>query len=228
MLAIWSLVPLPFLNPTWTSRPSWFTYCWSLTWRILSITCASMWDECIVLSFEHSVSLPSFGIGKKTDLFQSCGHCWVFQICWHIECSAFTASSFRIWNTSTGIPSPPLALFEVMLHDNLSAVATWYSSLLFYWNLCLWGNPVSCLLMWWKDQCIYCILFAYINRDLFFLDWWGGWGVGHVSTQPSLQECRNAHLPCTPLPLCVRHGAGRSSVSFLVLTTILQVSYHYS
>ena len=51
----------------------------------------------------------------KTDLFQSCGHCWVFQICWHIECSTFTASSFRIWNTSTGIPSPPLAVFTVML-----------------------------------------------------------------------------------------------------------------
>ena len=51
----------------------------------------------------------------KIDLFQSCGHCWVFQICWHIECSTFTASSFRIWNSSTGIPSPPLALFTVML-----------------------------------------------------------------------------------------------------------------
>ena len=51
----------------------------------------------------------------KTDLFQSYGHCWVFQICWHIECSAFTASSFRIWNSLTGIPSPPLALFVVML-----------------------------------------------------------------------------------------------------------------
>ena len=51
----------------------------------------------------------------KTDLFQSCGHCWVFQICWHIECSTFTASSFRVWNSSTGIPSPPLALFLVML-----------------------------------------------------------------------------------------------------------------
>ena len=51
----------------------------------------------------------------KTDLFQSCGHCWVFQICWHIECSTFTASSSRIWNSSTGIPSPPLALFIVML-----------------------------------------------------------------------------------------------------------------
>ena len=51
----------------------------------------------------------------KTDLFQSCGHCWVFQICWHIECSTFTALSFRIWNSSTGIPSPPLALFIVKL-----------------------------------------------------------------------------------------------------------------
>ena len=51
----------------------------------------------------------------KTDLFQSCGHCWVFQICWHIECSTFTASSFRIWNSSTGIPLPPLALLVVML-----------------------------------------------------------------------------------------------------------------
>ena len=50
----------------------------------------------------------------KTDLFQSCCHCWVFQICWHIECSTVTTSSFRIWNSSTGIPSPPLALFVVM------------------------------------------------------------------------------------------------------------------
>ena len=51
----------------------------------------------------------------KTDLSQRCGHCWVFQICWHLECSTCTASPFRIWNSSTGIPSPPLALFIVML-----------------------------------------------------------------------------------------------------------------
>ena len=38
MLAIWSLVPLPFLKPAWTSGSSQFTYCWSLAWRILSIT----------------------------------------------------------------------------------------------------------------------------------------------------------------------------------------------
>ena len=59
--------------------------------------------------------MPFFGIGMKTDLFQSCGHCCVFQICWHIESSTFTASSFRTWNSSTGIPSLPLALFLVML-----------------------------------------------------------------------------------------------------------------
>ena len=69
----------------------------------------------IVWQFEHSLSLPFFGIGMKTDLFQSCGHCWVFQICQHIECNTFIASSFRIWNSSTGMPSPPLALFIVML-----------------------------------------------------------------------------------------------------------------
>ena len=35
---IWLLVPLPFLKPAWTSVSSWFTYCWRLAWRILSIT----------------------------------------------------------------------------------------------------------------------------------------------------------------------------------------------
>ena len=78
----------------------------------------------------------------KTDLFQSCGHCWVFQICWHIECSTFTASSSRIWNSSTGIPSPPLALFIVMLsktqltsHSRMSGsrwVGLWISQSLNY------------------------------------------------------------------------------------------------
>ena len=59
----------------------------------------SMWDKCncaVVWAFFGI----AFGIGMKSALFQSCGHCWVFQICWHIECSTFTASSFRIWNSS--------------------------------------------------------------------------------------------------------------------------------
>ena len=115
MLAIWSLVPVPLLYPAWKSGSSWFRYCWSLAWRILSITLLVCEMSAIVRQFEHSLALSFFGIGMKTDLCQSCGHCWVFQICWHIECSTFTASSFRIWTSSTGIPSPPLALFIVML-----------------------------------------------------------------------------------------------------------------
>ena len=103
MLAIWSLVPLPFLNPAWITGSSWFTYCWSLAWRILNITLLACGMSAIVQQFELSLTLPFFGIGMKTDLFQSCGHCWVFQICLHIECNTFTASSFRIWNSSTGI-----------------------------------------------------------------------------------------------------------------------------
>ena len=127
MLAIWSLVPLPFLKPAWASGSSQFTYCWSLAWRILSITVLACEMSAMVRWFEHSLALPFFRIGMITDLFQSCGHCWVFQICWYIECSTFTASSFRIWNSSTGIPSPPLALFVVMyskahltLHSRMS------------------------------------------------------------------------------------------------------------
>ena len=86
-----------------------------------------MWDECncvVVWAF--------FGIAFLWDWneywpFQSRGHCWVLQICWHIECSTFTASSFRIWNSSTGIPSPPLALFIVMFSKaHLSGGFIWY------------------------------------------------------------------------------------------------------
>ena len=93
----------------------------------------SMWDEgncAVVWAFFRIAFL---WIGMKTDLFQSCGHCWVFQICWHIECSTLTASSFRIWNSLSGIPSPPLDLFIVMipkahltLHSRLSG-SRWVS-----------------------------------------------------------------------------------------------------
>ena len=138
MLAIWSLVPLPFLfffplfffltlqycigfaiyqhesttafsKTSLTSGSSWFMYYWSLAWRILSITLLVCGMSAIMRYFECSLALPFLELEWKFDIFQSYGHCWVFQICWHIECSTFTASSFRIWNSSTGIPSPPLA-----------------------------------------------------------------------------------------------------------------------
>ena len=81
--------------------------------RVLSIVLLA-WDECSCAVVWASLALLFFEIRMKTDLFQSCGHCWVFQVCWHIECSTFTAS-FRIWRSAAGIPSLPLTLFVVML-----------------------------------------------------------------------------------------------------------------
>ena len=98
-LNIWKFMVHILLKPGLENFESYFT---------------SVWDE-----YNCAIVWAFFGIGMKTDLFQSYGHCWVFQICWHIECSTFTASSFRIWNSSTGIPSPPLALFVVMLSKAL-------------------------------------------------------------------------------------------------------------
>ena len=65
MLAIWSLVPLPFLKPAWTFEISQFPYCWSLDWRILSITLLVCEMNAIVQWFEHSLALPFFRIGMK-------------------------------------------------------------------------------------------------------------------------------------------------------------------
>ena len=47
MSAIWSLVPLPFLKPAWTSKSSRFMY---LAWRILSITLLACEMSAIVCS----------------------------------------------------------------------------------------------------------------------------------------------------------------------------------
>ena len=66
----------------------------NILWHCLSLALPFHWDE--------NWPFPGFGL------------CWVFQICWHAECSTLTASSFRIWNNSGGIPSPSLALLVVM------------------------------------------------------------------------------------------------------------------
>ena len=65
-----------------------------------------MWDEWNIAVVWTFFGIAFFGDSEENGLF---------QICWHTECSTFTASSFRIWNSSTGIPSPPLALSVVML-----------------------------------------------------------------------------------------------------------------
>ena len=121
----------------------------------------------------------------KTDLFQSCGHCWVFQICWHIECSTFTASSFRIWNSSTGIPSPPLALFVMMLskahltsHSRMSgsrwvSTPSWLSG---SWSSYLYSSSVySCHLFLISSAAVRSIPFLSFIEPIF------AWNVPLVS-----------------------------------------------
>ena len=143
MLAIWSLAPLLFLNPAWTSGSLQFMYCWSLAWKILSITLLACEISAVGI-VEHSLVLPFFVIGMKTDLFQSCGHCWVFQICWHIECSIFIASSFRIWNRFITDWKPvkrtkikTVSRCQLILHFWLSTLSLYQASLRHTGNISL-------------------------------------------------------------------------------------------
>ena len=126
VLAIWSLVPLSFLKPAWTSGSSWFIYCRSLAWRILFWALfSSVWDECncrVVWAF--------FGIAFLWDWNEK----WPLPVLWPLlsfpnllaywvqNFNCTPAISFRIWNSSTGIPSPLLALFVVMLSKALGQI----------------------------------------------------------------------------------------------------------
>ena len=47
-----------------------------------------------------SLAWSFFGIGMKTELFQPCDHCWVFQIFWHIDINPL------IWNVSFSSVQP--------------------------------------------------------------------------------------------------------------------------
>ena len=75
----------------------------------------SVWNEHNWAVTWIFLALPFFGIGMKIGRFQSHGQCWDIQICWHIECSILTASSFKISNSSAGILATPLAFYIVML-----------------------------------------------------------------------------------------------------------------
>ena len=48
---------------------------------------ARMWGECNWVVLWTFFGIIFLGIEMKTDLYQSCGHCCVFQIWWHIEYS---------------------------------------------------------------------------------------------------------------------------------------------
>ena len=114
MLAIWCLLPLPFLKPTWTLGSSRFHVVLKPGLENFEHYFTSVWDECNCVVIWAFFGIAFLWDWNETDLFQSCDHCWVFQICFQ-KCSTYTALYFRIWSSSTGIPSLPLALFVVMV-----------------------------------------------------------------------------------------------------------------
>ena len=67
---------------------------------------ASMWDK-----FNCAVVGIFFGIGMKSSPFPILCPLLNFPNLLPYLSSIFTALSFRIWNSSAGIPSPPLALW---------------------------------------------------------------------------------------------------------------------
>ena len=115
-LNIWQFTVHVLLKPGLENFEHYFTSVWNecncaVVWAFFGIAFLWDWDE----NWPFPVLWPLLS----------------FPICRHIECSTFTVSSFRIWNSSTGDPSPPLALFRVMLpkahltlHSRMSG-STW-------------------------------------------------------------------------------------------------------
>ena len=100
---------------------------------------ASMWDEC-----NCAVVWTFFGIAFLWDGNEN----WSFPVL----CCTFTALSFSIWNSSAGIPWPPLALFVMMLpkghltsHSRISG-SRWVITPLWLsgsWRSVLYSSSVS-------------------------------------------------------------------------------------
>ena len=76
---------------------------------------ARMQDECNCISVWTFFGIAFLWDWNENWLFPVLWPLLSIQNCWLIECITLTASSFRIWNSSSGIPRPPLALVTVML-----------------------------------------------------------------------------------------------------------------
>ena len=119
-MSIWSLVPLPDFSKS-------SLYMWKFSVHVLLKPClknfkhnlARMWNE-HDFSYQMYKVWTFFGIAFLWDWnengpFPVLWPLLSFPSLWHMKCSTFTASSFRILNGSAGILSPPLALFVVMV-----------------------------------------------------------------------------------------------------------------
>ena len=133
----------------------------------------SMWDEC-----NCAVVWTFFGIALLWDWNEN----WPFPVLWPLLSfpnflaywvQHFKASSFKIWNSSTGIPSPLLALFTVMLskanltlHYRMSSsgwmiTLSWLSG---SWRSFLYSSSLySCHLFLISSASVWCISFLSIQ-----------------------------------------------------------------
>ena len=162
MLAIWSLVPLPFLNPICTSGSSQLTYCeglpcYHVKWAQLSGSLNILWHW------------PSLGLEWKLTFYSPVSTAEFSQFV------AYWVQHFHsiIWNSSAGILSAPLALFVVMPHkarltlNSRMSGSRWMitPSLLFgTWKSFLYSTVYSCHLF-----LIYFASFRYIPFLSFIL-----------------------------------------------------------
>ena len=112
---------------------------------------------------------------------------WTWLSNWNdllTECGTSTASSFRIWNSSTGNPSPPLALFVVMLpkalltlHSRMSG-SRWVITPLWLswsWRSFLYSSVYSCHLFLISSASVRSIPFLLFTVPIF------AWNVPLVS-----------------------------------------------
>ena len=112
LLAIWFVVPLPFLNLTWSSGSSQFMDCWSLAWQVLSST---------LLACEMSAIL------------------WYLNILWH--CFSFygiieyySDSYFHYFNVVVSTLSQACSENKPFSYEN-KVPLFWFLSSLFMMNL---------------------------------------------------------------------------------------------
>ena len=115
MLAIWSPVPLPFLNPACTTGSSQFKYYWSLAWRILSITFLACEMSTTVEQSEHFWHFPSLGLEWKLTFSSPVATAEFSKFAHILSAAPYTALSLRILSSSAGVQSPPLAFLYRIL-----------------------------------------------------------------------------------------------------------------
>ena len=85
-LNIWKFMVHILLKPYLENFEHYFTSVW------VEFNCVVVW------------AFFGIEIGMKTDLFQSCSHWWVFQICWHIDFTDYIKAfdcvdNNKLWNS---------------------------------------------------------------------------------------------------------------------------------